>query len=168
MTTVLMIIAPEGFQDQEYGDPKAVFEKAGFKVVTVSTVPEAIGKYGHNVQVDVLLKDVTHDQYDAVVFVGGPGAFIYFEDSTAHCIAQSFYHAGKWTCAICAAPGILAHAGLLKGKRVTSWPDVQELIEEQGGRYTGKPVEEDGLLITGSGPQAAQAFGEKIVEKLQA
>ncbi len=120
MAKILIIIAPEGFQDQEYGDPKAVFETAGHTVVTASTVQEATGKFGSIARVDVLLKDVAPGDYDAVVFVGGPGTPVYFEDPTAHAIAGAFYAAGKLTCAICAAPGILAYAGLLKGKRVTS------------------------------------------------
>jgi protease I len=134
--------------------------------VTASTVQEATGKFGSKANVDILLKDVAPEDYDAVLFVGGPGTFVYFEDPTAHSIARAFYEAGKPTCAICAAPGILAHAGLLKGKRVTSWPGVRELVEEKGGIHTQQPVEQEGTLITADGPSSAKAFGEKIAEAL--
>ena len=90
MAKILMIIAPEGFQDQEYVDPKAVFEQAGHTVVTASTVTAATGKFGSTATVDVLLKDIAPGDYEAGVFVGGSGTLIYFEDAMAHGIAQAF------------------------------------------------------------------------------
>lgn len=166
MATVVMILAPEGFQDQEYGDPRAVLEAAGHKVRTASTAREAVGKFGLHVAVDLLLDEVKPEEFDAIVFVGGPGTPVYFEDASAHQLAHAFYDQGKLTTAICAAPGILAHAGLLKGKKATSWPGVTELIQSKGGQPTDQPVEEDGLLITADGPSSAKAFGERIAARL--
>ncbi|MDP2624748.1 MAG: DJ-1/PfpI family protein [Candidatus Peregrinibacteria bacterium] len=163
MTKVLMVIAPERYQDLEYERPKAVFEKAGYEVFTASTVEEANGKLGGTAKVDVQLTDVNHEDYDVVTFIGGTGVFDYFENPVAQEIATAFYNANKLTGAICAAPGILANAGLLKGKTVTCWSGEAEHMQEIGANYTGNPVERDGLIITGSGPDAATEFGEAIV-----
>lgn len=166
MAKVLFIIAPEGYQQQEYGDPKAVLEAAGHTVVTTSTVELALGSRGAETKVDLLLDEVDPSDYDAVAFIGGPGSVVYYEDERAHQIARAFYDAGKLTCAICAAPGTLAHAGLLNGKKATCWPNRAPIIEGLGAIYTGELVTVDGLLITGNGPEAAKAFGEKILENL--
>lgn len=164
---ILMVVAPEGYQDQEYGDPKAVFEAAGFEVVTCSTVAVAHGKFGGTAPVDVLLRSATPEGYEAIVFVGGPGTPVYFDDPMAHALATAFYNAGKITAAICAAPGILANAGLLQGKKVTSFPSVADQVRQGGGDHTGQPVEQDGNLITADGPASAKTFGERIVVALQ-
>ena len=167
MAKVLSIIAREGYQNKEYGDSRLVLEEAGHTVITCSDNQIAYGAFGGSEKVDVLLDDVKVENYDAVIFIGGQGCFEYFEDETALRVARNSYVAGKLTCAICAAPAILANAGILKGKKVTSWPGVSEALIAQGANYTGMPAEHDGLIITGSGPMAAVAFGEEICKALQ-
>ena len=68
--------------------------------------------------------------------------------------------------AICIAPSTLANAGLLEGKRVTSFASEKQNIESKGATYTGGMLEMDGKIITANGPQAARAFGKKIAELL--
>ena len=98
--------------------------------------------------------------------VGGSGASVFFDDPTAHKIAKDFLDAGKLTTAICAAPSILANAGLLQNIRSTCFPSQADNLKEKGANYTGTPVEQDGLIITADGPNSATAFGEKIAEAL--
>ncbi len=166
MAKILSIIAPERFQDQEYADSKAALEAAGHTVTTASTQLDATGKLGATVTTDILLTDINPDDYDAIAFIGGPGVFAYFEDPAAHNLAKTFFTANKPTCAICAAPGILANAGLLEGKTATCWEGEGDHLKEKGANYTGNPVEQDGLIITADGPDSAKAFGEKIAENL--
>lgn len=166
MAKILSVIAPEDFQDKEYEDSKGALELAGHKVVTASTEGSAYGKFGSEVDVDVLLSDVNIDDYDAIMFIGGPGSFEYFDDPTAINLAQDFYNAGKLTTAICAAPSILANAGLLDGVNVTCWEGESKNIQENGANYTGKDVETDGLIITANGPMSATKFGEIISQVL--
>src|SRR3989339_350786 len=116
----LMIIAHEMFRDEEYAEPKAVLEKAGFQVTTASSQPgEATGRFGLKAKVDLTLDKVKVDDYDAVLFIGGPGSHGYYHDPLAHRTAKEAVEQGKVLGAICAAPGILANAGLLKGKNAT-------------------------------------------------
>ncbi|MBU0577265.1 DJ-1/PfpI family protein [Patescibacteria group bacterium] len=167
MAKILSVIAHQDFQDKEYGDSKAALEAAGHKVVTASTTNTAHGKFGAEVEVDVMLADASSDDYDAIIFIGGPGSFEYFDDPTALNLAQDFYNAGKLTTAICAAPSILANAGLLEGVTVTGWSGGADNLKEKGANYTGGNVEVDGQIITGDGPMSATTFGEAIAENLK-
>ncbi len=165
---VLMVIASNQFRDEEYQKPRALLEAAGVSItVASSSLREATGMLGLKVRPDILLKDAKMEQFDAVVFVGGMGATEYWDNPIAHAIAKAAYSAGKPTTAICLAPMTLANAGLLRGKRATIWPDVSGDFKTKGVVYTGKPVERDGKLITGSGPEAAEAFGKALLEALQ-
>ncbi len=165
---VLIVIASSQFRDEEYQKPRAILETAGVKVtVASSSLKEATGMLGLQVKPDILLKDAQMREFDAVLFVGGMGATEYWENPTAHALATSAYQSGKPTSAICLAPMTLANAGLLKGKRATIWKDAVADFKTKGVVYTGKAVERDGQLITGSGPDAAEEFGKALVEALR-
>lgn len=164
---VLMVIASSQFRDEEYQKPRAILEGAGIQVtVASSSLNESTGMLGLKVMPDILLKDARMGQYDAVLFVGGMGATEYWENADAHALAQAALQAGKPTSAICLAPMTLANAGLLKGKKATIWKDAVGDFKTKGVVYTGKPVEKDGMLITGSGPDAAEEFGKALLEAL--
>jgi protease I len=166
MANVLLIISPTDYQDKEYNDTKTALEEADHIVFTASTVEKAHGKLGGTAECDTLMYGINEGDYDAVAFIGGPGVFEYFEDEVAHSIAKDFYEAGKLTCAICAAPGILANTGLLDGKEATCWPGEEQHIQEKGAKYMATPVHRDGLIITGNGPAAAREFGKEIGKAL--
>lgn len=167
MKTAVFIIAEKIFRDEEYLVPKDILEQAGIQVITASTVTdEAIGKLGLKVVPDILIQDVDIDILDGVIFIGGGGAAQYFDDSLAHQLASSAAKLGKVVGAICIAPVILANANLLKDKTATVFPDGSDVLIQQGAIYTGNPVEIDGNIITGNGPEAAQEFGEKLVSLL--
>ncbi len=164
---VLLVIAPERFRDEEYREPRAVIEEAGGHVtVAAARRGRARGMLGLEVDPDITLDRVRAEDYDAVVFVGGSGASVYWDDPTAHALARRAAELGRVVGAICIAPVTLARAGLLRGRRATCWPAEAKELEAAGARCTGNPVEEDGLLVTGSGPQAARAFGEVLVRAI--
>lgn len=162
---VLMVIAPEGFRDEELKIPKVLFEEAGLRVVVASvSTAEAKGMLGMRVKPDVELSEVDVADYDAVVFVGGIGSRVYFADPQALRIAREAVQRGKVLGAICLAPVILARAGVLKGKRATVWPSEGKTLQELGANYTARPVEVDDRVVTANGPQAAEAFAQKILQ----
>lgn len=164
---VLMVIAPENFRDEELLHTKEELERAGAKVTIASTKTAAKGLLGARATPDIKLEQVSVDDYDAIVFVGGPGASVYFNDKRALSMASEAFGKGKKTCAICIAPTILANAGVLKGKRATVWDgDYVRKIESKGATYTRKPVEVDGNVITANGPEAAREFGRTIAKEL--
>ena len=167
MAGILMVIAPERFRDEELLEPKRVFEENGINVVIASKgVKKAKGKLGVIVDVDKEVKEITAEDYDAVVFVGGPGAAIYFDDDMALKLARDAYKKCKVIAAICVAPSILANAGIFKGKKATCFESQQENLKMKGAIYTGDDVTKDGKIITANGPGAAVKFGEAITGEL--
>ncbi len=167
MKTVLMVIAPDIFRDEEYARPKEVLERRGARVVTASVAPGPCrGKLGMLAVANIALSEADAGDYDAVVFVGGGGAAAFFDDTAAHAVAQEMHAEGKVISAICIAPSTLARAGLLAGHRATSFPDREQDLVEHGAIYTAAPVEVDGTLITANGPEAAYDFGEAIADAL--
>ena len=127
---VLLVVAQNGFRDEEYFKPKTILEDAGYQVKTCSVkVGTARGKLGGNAKVDVALSEVNGDDYAAVVFVGGPGSADYFTDKIALKLATDAYQKGRVVGAICIAPGILARAGILKGKKATVFPGEIETLK---------------------------------------
>jgi protease I len=162
-----MVIAKNKFRDEEYLEPRKVLEAAG-AVVTVasSTLNTAEGMLGLKVKPDVLIGNVKEGDYDGIVFVGGGGASEYFDSPVAHKLARAFFERGKLTSAICIAPATLANAGILKGKRATSFPSSEQALRSHGATVTNEPVSVDGVVVTGVGPEAAKPFGQKLVEVL--
>lgn len=166
---VLMIIAPKNFRDEEFLEPKKVFEDNEFNVKVASKgVKEAKGMLGAKVKVDLDINEVEVEDYDAIVFIGGSGASIYYDDKTALNIAREGFEKRKIIGAICIAPGTLAKAGILKGKKATIWDsgnrEFISKLEDGGAKYTGKNVEQDGDIITANGPGAATNFGLAVAE----
>jgi len=168
-TKILMVIAHENFRDEELLTPKSIFEKEGFKVTVASTdTTPAKGMLGAKVKPDVIVYDEDFSKYDAVVLVGGMGSTVYWNDEKIHKkIVDFIKDENKVLAAICLAPGTLAKAGVLKGKKATIWKSAADEIKKGGGEYTGKPVERDGRIITGNGPDAAESFAKEIVKALK-
>jgi protease I len=164
---VLMIVAPENFRDEEFFQPKEILQQGGVQITVASKgVSQAKGMFGRTTQVDKDITQVSVDNYEAIIFVGGTGSSIYFEDSLALNLAKKFYDSGKLVGAICIAPSILANAGILQGKRATAFSSEAENLRAKGAQYTGENITVDGKIITASGPQAAKQFGEEILKKL--
>ena len=95
---------------------------------------------------------------------------MYYTDDEALNIAKEAYKQGKVLGAICIAPGILAKAGVIKGKKATIWDSgdgtFKSVVEEGGATYTREDVTVDGKIITANGPHAARKFGKTIASML--
>jgi len=166
MKKVLLIIS-DGFRDEELLQPKEIFQNAGLeaKLAAVS-LDEAKGMLGAKAKPDILLGDARADDYCAIVFVGGSGSSLYWDNYLAHKLAQDALDLNRVIAAICIAPVTLARAGVLKGKRATVSAYEAGELKAAGANYTGRPVERDGNIITASGPTAAKEFAEEIVRAI--
>ncbi len=170
--TILMVIAFKDFRDEEYLQPKKVFEQAGFSVATTSTkTGRAEGSYGTTVIVDTDINQINPDDYEAVVFCGGGGMGQELDNPVFQKLAQDFSKADKPVTAICIAPALLAKAGLLQDKEATVWASpldrsAVKILEANGAIYKEESVVRDGSTITANGPAAAEEFGEAIVQLL--
>jgi protease I len=162
--SVLMVIAPQNFRDEEFKEPHDLFTTSGIEVTIASTdTAQAKGMLGMVVTPDILLDEVVPDDYDALVIVGGTGCQALWDDTTLHSIVQQFAKEKKTIAAICIAPVVLGRAGILKDMNVTAYPSVKDEIVQCGGVYTGKDVEVSGNVITCSGPKAAADFAREIL-----
>jgi protease I len=168
MAKVLFVIAPQNFRDEEYFTPKKSLEEAGHTIETTSkTTGEIRGAGGGVAQVITPIAQINIDNFDGIVFVGGPGMIDFQNDPDFTQIAKKFFDAKKLVGAICVAPAILANAGILNGKKATSWSGVKETLETNGAVYTGQPVQIDGNIITADGPTSALEFGETLARALK-
>lgn len=165
---VLMVLAPDGFRDEEYLEPRQALKESAEISVASTHKGELKGMLGGTATADTTLKDVKVEDFDAVVFVGGIGAKVYFSDSRALMIAKKAFEKGKIVAAICISPTILANAGVLEGKKATVFPDegLVENLKSKGADYQKKDLVRDGKVITAFGPQAARQFGEEIKKAL--
>ncbi|MCX8202359.1 MAG: DJ-1/PfpI family protein [Candidatus Micrarchaeota archaeon] len=167
MNKILMIVAPINFRDEELFEPKNIFETNGLIVdIAAKDVNKAKGMLGATVDIKFRLKEVNVEEYDAVIFVGGSGATVYFYDEEAHRILRRAYELKKIIGGICIAPSILANSGILKGKKATSFPSEKDSLIKMGVEYSGEAVTVDGNIVTANGPKAAKKFGEEIIKLL--
>lgn len=164
---VVMVIASQNFRDEEFAEPYGALTNAGASVkVACSRLAPAKGMLGRQVTPDLLLKDVSAADYDAVVFVGGAGAQEYFADETAHRIAREAVEKGRLLGAICIAPAILANAGVLKERKATCFPSVGSVLRKAGATVVAEGVVKDGKLVTADGPANARPFAAALIEAL--
>ena len=164
---VALIIPSADFRDDELIETRRALETAGAETIVASSKRGAIrGMLGNVVEATVPLSGLRVDDYDAIVFIGGPGVVEYFDDATAKSIARCAATQHKVLAAISAAPTILANAGALTGRRATAFFSEQEKLQQGGAVFTSLPLERDALIITCSGPAAAPQFGRAIAEAL--
>lgn len=163
----LLVVAPMGFNDEELIATRRALELAGVQVAVASTrMGSLAGMAGTTTQADLLLNQVSVDNYDAVVFIGGVGAMNYVGNGVAQNVARQASVRRKVLAAIGTAPSILAGAGVLRGTRVTAYLSEQQRIVRAGAVYTGNPAEKDGLIVTATGSAAAPLFTQAILEGL--
>lgn len=168
MDKVLLVIAPQVFRDEELFETREEIEKAGFETIIASiTKGTCTGKLGGKAEATISIEEVVPADYQSIVFIGGAGSQVFFDAHTAHDLAWEMYADGKVVAAICAAPVILAKAGLLKDKRATAYPDHEYTLKQYGAVYTGEAVTVDGKIVTGNGPQSSRAFGQAVAHRIR-
>jgi 4-methyl-5(b-hydroxyethyl)-thiazole monophosphate biosynthesis len=167
MTSVLVPLAP-GFEDLEAVTIVDLLRRAGIEVVTAGLQPGLVtAARGMRMQPDALLDDVLDRDFDMIAMPGGmPGAENLKNDVRILSLLKRMAGAGKYTAAICAAPIALAEAGLLDGKRATSYPGFIDTLSIPGGQYLTDPVVVDGKLVTSRGPGTAMDFALELVRLL--
>lgn len=165
---MITVFLATGFEEIEAIAPVDILRRAGLDVRTVSIydTPMVSGAHGVPVQADLLLSQVDFGQVEMMVLPGGlPGATNLDACTPLRQALTRHAAEGKAAAAICAAPLVLGHLGLLRGKRATCYPGVEHELE--GAHCTSALVEVDGNIITGKGPAAALEFGYALVEYLK-
>jgi protease I len=164
---VVFITAPKDFRDEEYCTPKYILENNDVSVTTASTKLGTIyGKFGFKTLSTLLIQDVSVNYFDAIIYIGGNGSKIFFNNVYALKLAKDFFNCSKVTAAICIASVILAKAGILKNKKATVFIDAKDILIHHNAIYTGNSVEVDSNIITANGPTSSKLFGERIIKNL--
>lgn len=162
---MIYVFLATGFEDIEALAPVDIMRRAGLPVETVSVTGEKIVVSAHavGIQADRLLADIDFGRADMIVLPGGlPGSTNLDACAPLTKAIAAHFAAGKPLAAICAAPLVYGHLGILQGRKATCYPGVEK--ELKGATYTAAIVEKDENIITGKGPAAAFEFGYTIVD----
>lgn len=165
MASVLVPLA-QGCEELEATTIVDLLRRAGIGVVTAGLDDKPVrASRGMVLLPDTTLDEALKQQYDMVVLPGGqPGADQLNSDPRIRNLLSNMAAGGRFTAAICAAPKVLASAGLLEGRKVTSFPGVLDGLE--GFEYLADPVVRDGKVVTSRGPGTAMDFTLTLIEIL--
>ncbi len=161
-----LILFTDGSEELEAVTVVNILRRAGVTVTLAGLSAGALrGSRGVLLMPDTTLDEALAHSYDMVVLPGGqPGTNHLQADARVLKLAQQMNSLGKYVTAICAAPSVLAAAGLLNGKRATSYPGSLDAFPQV--LQQNAAVVEDGKLITSRGPGTAMDFALLLVERL--
>jgi 4-methyl-5(b-hydroxyethyl)-thiazole monophosphate biosynthesis len=167
MATVLVPLA-DGFEEIEAVTVVDVLRRGGVEVTVAGLEPGPVhGSHGIQLVPDESLDDVLKRDYDMIVLPGGiPGADNLEADERIAALLSRMAEDGRFTTAICAAPKVLAAAGLLEGRRATSFPGFLEPWREKGVELAADAVVRDGRIITSRSAGTAMDFALELVAAL--
>jgi len=166
------ILATDGFEESELLRPMEALKKEGAEVEVVSPKTGEIQGFHHmkpdkKVHVDKELDHASSDDYDAIVLPGGAQNPDQLRTRPqVQKFVREFADAGKPMGAICHAPWILIDAGLVKNRKLTSWPTIRLDLRNAGAQVVDQAVVVDQGLITSRGPDDLPAFCSKLVEEI--
>lgn len=165
----VIIVSATQYADAELADIQGVLKEAGIiTVVASSKIGTLNGAFGGIATSEIAFDKLKVEDFNAVVFIGGYGAADYFNNQAVFGIAREASARNKVIAAISDATTILANAGVLRGIRATCLPQQQDQMKKVGAKYTGSPVERDGLIITANDSSVAVQFARAIVTALKA
>ena len=167
MANILVPLA-QGCEELEAITIIDLLRRAGFNVITASLDDQPVTASRATVLIaDTTMEAAMTQEFDMIVLPGGlPGADHLRDDARVQQKLQQMSAQDRYVAAICAAPKALASAGLLEGKKVTSFPGALDGISVQGMQYQETPVVIDGKLVTSRGPGTAMDFALTLIELL--
>ena len=170
INTIPNVLVPlaQGCEELEAVTITDLLTRAGINVITAGLDENIVtASRGMKLVPDKTLDDVINDDFDMVVLPGGlPGADHLNNDSRIQALVKRLAANNKYTAAICAAPRVLATAGVLQGKHVTSFPGALDQFPVKDIIYEETAVVVDGQVITSRGPGTAMDFALTLIELL--
>jgi len=168
------MLLTDGVEQVEYTRPREFLEHHGAKVKLLAPKKKGDKVQGFNhltpadkFTVDMDVRDARPDQFDALVLPGGvanPDMLRLSQDAIG--FIKDFGGTDKPIAAICHGPWTLIDAGIAKGKRMTSWPTLQNDLRNAGAQWSDEKVVVDGRLVTSRKPDDIPAFDEALLQKL--
>jgi protease I len=165
------ILAADMFERVELEKPRKALEDAGAQTEIVSIHDGEIQGFDHfepagKIKVDRTVEEVSADDYDAILIPGGVGNPDQLRgDENAVAFVRAFAEAGKPMAVICHGPWVLIEAGVVRGKKVTSWPTLQTDIRNAGGECVDQQVVVTEGIVTSRKPDDIPAFNKKMIEE---
>ena len=165
----IAVLAVDGFELVELVVPANAMRLAGATVDVISIHPGHIrGMNLHEpamrVRVDLTVDEADPDDYDGLLVPGGfVNPDLLRQSAAARAFVRSYARSGKPIASLCHGPWVLASAGLLEGRRLTSWPGLRDDLVNAGATWLDEPLVHDGNLITSRGPQDLKPFVTAMV-----
>ena len=168
---IAFLVANEGIEQVELVEPRRAVEAAGAETVLIAPEGGVAQAFNHldkadQFDVDVTAADASADEYDGLVLPGGVANpdNLRMEPAAVQFV-RTFFEAGKPVGAICHAPWILIEAGVIDGRKVTSFPSLRTDIRNAGGEWVDEQVVTDSGLVTSRKPDDIPAFNAKMIEE---
>jgi protease I len=167
----IAFLATDMVEQIELAEPWKAVEQEGAKPELVSLREGEIQAFNHydradTFKVDRTVEEASAEDYDGLVVPGGVGNPDEMRtDENAVAFVRRFFEQGKPVGVICHGPWMLVEAGVVRGRRVTSWPSLQTDIRNAGGDWVDEEVVVDQGLVTSRKPDDLPAFTSKIVEE---
>ena len=165
------IVATDMVEQVELLEPRKALDEAGAKTELISLEPGKIQGFNHydkgdEIPVDRTIEEASADEYDALLLPGGVGNPDTLRmDENVVSFVRDFFEQGKPVAAICHGPWTLVEAGVVRGRKLTSWPSIQTDIRNAGGNWVDEEVVVDQGLVTSRKPDDIPAFNAKMVEE---
>jgi protease I len=166
------ILVADGFEQVEMTAPRKALEEAGAVTKIVSPVEGKVRGWNHFehadwFDVDVPLSQAKASDFDALLLPGGVANPDQLRmNPQAVSFVREFFEAGKPVAAICHGPWILIDAGVVKGRKVTSWPSLKADLTNAGATWVDQEVVTDNGLVTSRKPDDIPAFNRKMLEEI--
>ena len=163
------ILVTDGFEQVELTGPRDALQAAGATTTIVAMNPGQVQGFHHDKPADKFdvgetLAQAKPDDFDAVLLPGGVmNADKLRNSGHAQEFVQAMQKAGKPIAAICHAPWLLISAGLVKGRKMTSWPSLQDDLRNAGAQWSDEEVVKDGNWVTSRKPADIPAFSQAAI-----
>ena len=163
------ILAADMFERVELDEPRKALEDAGAEVEVVSIENGTTKGFDHfdpanTVPVDRTVEQASPEDYDTLLVPGGVGNPDQLRgDENAVAFVRGMHDAGKPMAVICHGPWVLVESGIVRSKRVTSWPTLETDIRNAGGDWVDEEVVVDGNLVTSRKPDDIPAFNREML-----
>ncbi len=164
---MIYVFLAEGFEEIEALAPVDVLRRGGVEVKTVGvTGKTVVGSHGIPVVCDITVAEAVTENLEGIVLPGGlPGTVNLEKDETVQKFIDYSAEKGLLIGAICAAPSVLGHKGLLRGKRAVCFPGFEGELE--GAVYTDIPAVSDENIITGWGAGGSLDFAYMLLSRVK-
>ncbi len=165
----IAILAENNYQELELWYPLLRLREEGaeVKVIGTGSADTYTSKHGYPVRVDASVREVSADDFDGVVIPGGYAPDLLRRYPAVLDLVRTLFEQGKVVAAICHAGWVLASAGILKGRRVTSFFAIRDDLINAGAEWVDAEVVRDGNLITSRTPADLPAFCRTIISALE-